>query len=116
MKAKEIIEQIRVYQSMSNMDLLDIIEEISGCEFMPMNSPEHVIVFDSVEMNEAWFIALKTIGTKVEEVEITRRPSARWEVRRRRIAYPGYWINDKMVISYIDDDDREYAFGLSIKD
>ena len=116
MKKEEIIEQIRMYQSMSNMDLLDIIEEISGCEFKPMNSPEHVIVFDSVETNESWFIALKTIGIKVEEVEITRRPSARWEVRRRRIAYPGYWINDKMLISYIDDDDREYAFGLSIKD
>ena len=116
MKKEEIIGQIRMYQSMSNMDLLDIIEEISGCEFKPMNSPEHVIVFDSVQTNEAWYIALKILRIKVEEVEITRRPSARWEVRRRGIAYPGYWMNDKMVISYIDDDDREYAFGLSIKD
>lgn len=116
MKKEEIIEQIRVYQSMSNMDLLDIIEEISECEFKPINLPEHVIVFDSVQTNEAWYIALKMIGTRVEEVEIMRRPSARWEVVRRRIAYPGYWINDKMLISYIDDDDREHAFGLSIKD
>ncbi len=114
MKTKDLIAAFREYQENSNMHIVDIVEAISGCRCVPMNESAHIIVFDTVKQHEAWESALAELGYRVETVEITRCPSARWEIKRRYIAYPGYDINGNSEIFYCNDDYREFAFGLEI--
>lgn len=115
MKTKDIIVAVREYEEKTNMHIVDIVEEISDCRCVPMNSPAHVIVFDTVEDHEAWVSALSELGYIVETVEITRDNYlfARWEVKRRYIGFPGYNIDNRKVTRYCDGD-REYAYGIQI--
>lgn len=114
MKTKDIIAAVKNYQLKSNMHIVDIVEDLSDCRCVPMNSPAHVIVFDTVEDHGAWTSALTDLGYRVETIEITRRSSStRWDVKRRYIGFPGYEIDGRSV-TYHCDGDREYAYGLDI--